>query len=146
MTARAFFDPISNWIFVRLPMQLAAICLPTGTEPVKLIALMRGLSANCCPTAPPGPMTRLKRPLGISWRAIISASATAEAGTRLAGFQITALPKARAGAIFQTAVAVGKFQGEMIATTPTGSRRTSTSILSRTESALSPIWRSDSAA
>ena len=67
-------------------------------------------------------------------------------GTMLAGFQITALPKASAGAIFQTAVAVGKFHGEIIATVPTGSRRTSTSIPSRTDSALSPIWRNTSAA
>ena len=58
---------------------------------------------------------------------MISASATAEAGTRLAGFQITALPKANAGAIFHTAVAVGKFHGLMIPTVPTGSRRISTS-------------------
>ena len=64
----------------------------------------------------------------------------------LAGFQSTALPKASAGAIFQLAVAVGKFQGEMTATTPTGSRRTSISMPSRTESAVSPIWRRVSAA
>ena len=53
---------------------------------------------------------------------MISPRATAEAGTRFAGFQMTAFPKASAGAIFQTAVAVGKFQGLIMATTPTGSR------------------------
>ena len=52
---------------------------------------------------------------------------------------MTLLPKANAGAIFHTAVAVGKFQGEMIATTPTASRVTSTLTPGRTESAVSPI-------
>ena len=51
-----------------------------------------------------------------------------------------------AGAIFQLAVAVGKFQGLTMPTTPTGSRRTSISMPSRTLSALSPIWRRTSAA
>ena len=88
---------------------------------------------------PPAPMTRLNRPAGTAWREMISASAQALAGVRLAGFQMTALPKASAGAIFQLAVATGKFHGEITTTTPTGSRRTSTSMPARTESAVSPI-------
>ena len=82
----------------------------------------------------------------MSWRAMISVSAWAEAGVTLAGFQRTALPKARAGAIFQAGVAMGKFQGLMTATTPTGSRRTSISMAGRTLSAMSPCRRSASAA
>ena len=70
---------------------------------------------------------------------MISVNATALAGVRLAGFQITALPNANAGAIFQLAVAVGKFHGEIIATVPIGSRRTSISIPGLTESAVSPL-------
>ena len=38
---------------------------------------------------------------------MISVKATADAGTRFAGFQITEFPKASAGAIFHAAVAVG---------------------------------------
>ena len=41
----------------------------------------------------------------MSCRVMMSVSATAEAGVRVAGFQTTALPKARAGAIFQAGVA-----------------------------------------
>src|SRR5262249_2939224 len=40
-----------------------------------------------------------------------------------AGFQTTVLPYASAGAIFQAGMAMGKFQGVIAATTPTGSRR-----------------------
>ena len=77
---------------------------------------------------------------------MISTKATAEAGVTFAGFHTTAFPKASAGAIFQDAVAAGKFHGEITATTPTASRRTSISNPSRTESAVSPIWRRVSAA
>ena len=133
-----FFEPISICNLVRFGAAAAAMSLPTSNEPVKLIALMPGWEAMALPISAPEPITRLNRPAGKSCLAIISVNATALAGTRLAGFQITALPKANAGAIFHTAVAVGKFQGEMIATTPTASRRTSISILGRTESAFSP--------
>ena len=85
-------------------------------------------------------------PSGSPCLEIISVSAQALAGTRLAGLKITALPKASAGAIFQTAVAIGKFHGLMIETTPTGSRRVSISTPGRTESARSSIWRCTSAA
>ena len=91
-------------------------------------------------------MIRLKVPAGSAWRLRISVSAQALPGTRLAGLNTTALPKASAGAIFHTAVAMGKFQGLMTPTTPTGSRRTSTSTPGRTDSARSSIWRSTSAA
>ena len=65
---------------------------------------------------------------------MISVSAQALAGVILAGFQTTALPKASAGAIFHDAVAMGKFHGEITATTPSGSRVTSTSTPARVES------------
>ena len=53
---------------------------------------------------------------------MMSASAQAEPGTGSAGSIITQLPKARAGAIFQAGIAIGKFQGVIAATTPTGPR------------------------
>ena len=145
ITARAFFEPISICSLVRFGIAAAAIPLPTCTEPVKLIASIPRTRRGAGPPRPE-PITRLNSPGGRSCPATISASATAEAGTRLAGFQITALPKASAGAIFQTAVAIGKFHGLITATTPTGSRRMSTSMPGRTLSAFSPIWRRHSAA
>ena len=146
MTARAFFDPISICMRVMLAIAPAAILRPVSTDPVKVMASIPALVTSASPILLPAPITKLNSPAGRSVSAMISANATAEAGTRLAGFHIIAFPKARAGAIFHTAVAVGKFQGLTTATTPTGSRRTSISISGRTESALSPIWRSTSAA
>ena len=66
--------------------------LPTGTDPVKEIAWTMGLSTSLCPMARPEPMTNENNPLGMSCFAMISLSATAEAGVRFAGFHTTALP------------------------------------------------------
>jgi hypothetical protein len=140
-------EPISSWNRVRFRAAAAAIPRPTPSEPVKVTASTPGLSISVWPACAPEPMTRLKAPGGrSSWRLMISARAQALAGVAFAGFQTTALPKASAGAIFQAAVAMGKFQGEMTATTPMGSRRTSISMPGRTESAVSPICRRASAA
>ncbi len=44
-----------------------------------------------------------------------------EAGVCSAGFSTTQLPAASAGASFQTAIRMGKFQGMICPTTPSGS-------------------------
>jgi len=96
-------------------MAVSAMPLPTGTDPVNEIALIMGLSMIRWPIVVPDPITRDNRPLGITWRSIISASATAEAGAALAGFQTTALPKARAGAILHEAFTARKFYIDVVA-------------------------------
>ena len=45
---------------------------------------------------------------------------TAVAGVTVAGLKTTVLPATSAGAIFQTGIATGKFQGVTTATTPCG--------------------------
>ena len=47
----------------------------------------------------------------------------AVSGVSVAGLKTTVLPATSAGAIFQTGMATGKFQGVMQATTPSGWRR-----------------------
>ena len=46
----------------------------------------------------------------------------AVSGVSVAGLKTTVLPAMSAGAIFQTGMATGKFQGVMQATTPSGWR------------------------
>ncbi len=55
-----------------------------------------------------------------SWISSASRSVVSEACS--AGLTTTVLPQARAGAIFQLAMLVGKFQGMISAQTPIGSR------------------------
>ena len=78
------------------------------------------------PISPPDPKTKLNKPSGISCFAIIFVSSTALAGVKDAGFNITAFPHMSAGAAFQAGIAIGKFQGAIIPTTPRGSREIST--------------------
>jgi hypothetical protein len=51
------------------------------------------------------------------------------------------LPQASAAAIFHAGIASGKFHGVIAATTPSGSRATSTSMPGRVESIFSPPGR-----
>ncbi len=65
---------------------------------------------------------RLKTPLGIPASWMISVIACAVAGVSEAGLMTTVLPNASAGALFHAGMAIGKFQGVIIANTPSGSR------------------------
>ena len=65
---------------------------------------------------------------------MMSTSVHGDAGTSSAGLNTTQLPKASAGAIFHAGIASGKFHGVIAATTPRGSRKTSTSMPGRIES------------
>jgi hypothetical protein len=65
-------------------------------------------------------MTRFKTPFGKPASAKSSTRRTAVAGVTVAGLKITVLPATSAGAIFQTGIATGKFQGVTQATTPCG--------------------------
>ena len=65
---------------------------------------------------------------------------SALSGVTSAGLRTTVLPAARAGAKPQPAMAIGKFQGTMTATTPRGSKKV-TSRPPATGICL-PTWRS----
>jgi hypothetical protein len=53
----------------------------------------------------------------------IPSSSTAVSGVSSAGLSTTVLPAASAGPSFQDAIAIGKFQGVISPTTPSGSRK-----------------------
>jgi len=77
---------------------------------------------------------------------MISASMTAVAGVNSDGLSTTALPQAKAGAVFQAGMAMGKFHGVIRATTPSGSREISTSTPARIDGNISPPSRNTSPA
>ena len=91
-------------------------------------------------------MTRLNAPAGRPARLMISDNAQAQPGVDLRGLEHDGVSVGRAGAIFQDGIAIGKFQGVMSATTPIGSRVTSTVTPGRTEGINSPAVRSASPA
>ena len=66
----------------------------------------------------------LTTPGGMPASTMSSATRSELSGVSSAGFMTTVLPAARAGPIFQLQNMSGKFQGTIIPTTPSGSRRT----------------------
>ncbi|MCY1185846.1 hypothetical protein D9M73_266620 [compost metagenome] len=93
------------------------------------------------PTLRPGPISMLNTPAGKPAREMISARAQAEEGTSSAGLNTTQLPKHNAGAIFHAGMAMGKFHGAMMPTTPSGWVNTSMPTSWRTDWYFSPSAR-----
>ncbi|MCY1366057.1 hypothetical protein D9M69_529340 [compost metagenome] len=112
--------PSSSVAGIRLLAAACAITRPVVVEPVKAILAMRLLCASGMPASRPKPFTMLSTPGG-SRSAISSARIRIEIGVDSAGLSTTQLPAASAGASFQAAIRIGKFQGMIWPTTPSGS-------------------------
>src|SRR5919108_2475812 len=91
---------------------------------MKPIACVPELATISSPTILPGPVTRLKTPLGSSASTTHSASLTAQTEVDAAGDQTTAFPAASAGARISAGIVYGQFQGVTTPTTPRGPRGT----------------------
>jgi len=112
--------PSSSVTGIRLALAYCMISRPVLVSPVKAILRMRGLEARGLPASTPKPLTMLTTPGG-RMSPISSISTRIETGVCSAGLSTIALPAARAGASFQTAIRMGKFQGMICPTTPSGS-------------------------
>src|SRR2546422_11673603 len=84
------------------------------------MARTSGWSTRALPTVPPDPSTMFSTPLGTPARSKMETTAPEVSGVSVAGLKTTVLPLTRAGAIFQTGIATGKFQGVTHTTTPRG--------------------------
>ncbi len=114
--------PSSSVIFFSVSAAPFMIDLPVLVSPVKAILSIPGCSTSACPTVDPAPVITLSTPGGKPTSIASSPRASAVSGVWLAGFRITTLPQASAGAIFHAASNSGKFHGTIAATTPIGSR------------------------
>ena len=99
------------------------IDLPISVEPVKQIFRTLGWLTRRSPTTDPRPGTTVKTPSASPASRPSSASRIALNGVSSAGLSTTVLPAARAGAKPQPAIVIGKFQGTITPTTPSGSRK-----------------------
>ena len=79
-----------------------------------------GLSVSAGPISDEAPTTTLRTPEGTPALSASSAIASAESGVSDAGLMTILQPAASAGAALRAIMALGKFQGVMAATTPTG--------------------------
>src|SRR6202046_4459393 len=97
--------------------------LPTAVDPVNATLRTSGCPLRYDPTGSPSPTTTLRTPLGRPAASHSLAPSSPSSGACSSGLSTTALPAARAGAIFQTITSRGMFHGTIAATTPSGSRR-----------------------
>ena len=94
----------------------SAIRRPVATLPVKK-TFAGPASMIAAPSSPP-PCRICTRPFGKPARSISSPTSAPVAGVSSEGFSSTAFPATRAGINSVIGIAKGKFQGEIIATTP----------------------------
>ena len=119
-TINGALPPSSIEVRFTVAAHSAINCLPTGVDPVKVTLRTIGLLVSSAPISPVRPVTIFTRPAGNPARPASSISASADNGVALAGLHTTAQPAAIAGAILRVSMALGKFQGVIQATTPTG--------------------------
>ncbi len=96
------------------------ISRPVTVSPVKAIFAIRLFDASARPISAPGPLTTLSTPGGTT-SPMTSSSLRIDHGVGLAGLTTVQLPAARAGAIFHAAIRIGKLNGMICPTTPSGS-------------------------
>lgn len=94
---------------------------PTSVEPVKATLATSGCSARWVPITDPLPGTTWNTPSGNPASRASSARRRAVRGVTSAGLTTMVLAVARAGPTFHEVIAIGKFQGTMAPTTPSGS-------------------------
>jgi hypothetical protein len=124
-TIAADLPPSSSEIRVTFGATRAIRCEPVDESPVNDTLATRGSVTSDSPMPEPGPGSTLTQSAGTPAATRTSPSITAVTGVSDAGFRITGFPHARAGASFQLAISMGKFQGTISPQTPTGTRRTS---------------------
>ena len=96
---------------------------PISVEPVNATFATSECSTIRSPTVRPGPLTTFSTPSGIPASSASFPSSIAVSGVSSAGLRTIVFPAARAGPTFQLAIGSGKFHGVMSPTTPSGSRK-----------------------
>ena len=110
---------------------------PVSREPVKVITGTSGCRTRASPASSPNPCTTLTTPAGTPASPSSSTNRDASSGVSSAGLRTTVFPQTRAGQSFQDGIAIGKFQGVIAPTTPTGMR---TLIMNLSRSSLGVVW------
>ena len=123
----ALLPPSSRVSRFTLAAQPAMTCRPVSVDPVNTILRTDGWSTSRLPTTLPLPGRTWNTPGGRPASRPSSAIRIAVSGVSSAGLAITGLPAASAGARPQARIGIGKFQGTIRPTTPTGSANVTSS-------------------
>ena len=102
--------PNSKVTGIILSLAFFIMIFPVVVSPVKATLLIPVCVANASPASAPKPLTIFNNPAG-NKSSINSTKCNTDTGVCSAGFNTTALPVTKAGAIFQVAISIGKFHG-----------------------------------
>jgi hypothetical protein len=119
-TMKGDLPPSSRLTRFPVPAVAERMMRPTSVEPVNAILSTSGWATRAAPVRP-SPVTTFKTPAGSPASRESSAKRSAVRGVNSAGFRTTVFPVASAGATFHASISMGKFQGMIWPTTPTGS-------------------------
>src|SRR6266571_4754204 len=128
-TIIGFFPPSSSEQCLKLFAAVSPTMRPTAVEPVRETARTSGCSDKGPPTVDPKPLTILTTPLGRPASASVRTKLKTESGVSCAGLMTQVLPTTTAGNNFQEGIAIGKFQGVIMAQTPRGWRTAMANLL-----------------
>src|SRR5215469_15548098 len=121
-TIIGFLPPSSSEQRLKLLAAVWPTILPTADDPVSETARIVGCSLSGVPTSEPNPVTILRTPRGTPASVSAWTRLNVDSGVSCAGLITQVLPQTIAGSNFQDGIAMGKFQGVIMAHTPTGWR------------------------
>src|ERR1035438_4822235 len=91
---------------------------PTSREPVKAIKRVLGWATRPLPNVAPEPGQKFTTPAGMPASTSASKNLAAMVGESLDGLRTTVLPHTKLAPAMPSAMALGKFHGEITAPTP----------------------------
>src|SRR5581483_5022827 len=141
-----FLPPSSSEQCLKLLAAVVPTMRPTSVEPVREIARTSGCSISGAPIFDPKPVTMLITPCGTPASERVRTKLSTESGVSCAGLITQVLPATIAGNNFQDGIAMGKFQGVIMAQTPSGWRTAIANLLGSSEGVVGPNSRRPSPA
>src|SRR5579862_6108402 len=137
-TIIGFLPPSSSEQCLKLLAALVPTIRPTSLDPVSETARTSGCSVIGVPTIEPKPVTILTTPLGSPASTSARTKLNVDSGVSWAGLITHVFPQTSAGSSFHDGMAMGKFQGVIIAHTPSGCRTAMANLLGNSEGVVGP--------
>src|SRR5579884_1675484 len=137
-TIMGFLPPSSNEQCLKVLAVVVPMVRPTALDPVNETARTSGCSSIGPPASGPKPATMLTTPLGTPASVRTRTRLKVDNGVSCAGLITQVLPQTKAGRSFHDGIAMGKFQGVIMAQTPSGWRTAMANLLGSSEGVVGP--------
>src|SRR5215469_2115555 len=137
-TIIGFFPPSSSEQCLKLLAAIPPTIRPTSDDPVNDTARTSEWSARGVPTIDPYPVTMLITPFGSPASSSARTKLNVDNGVSCAGLITQVFPQTTAGSSLHDGIAMGKFQGVIMAQMPTGCRTAMANLFGISEGTVGP--------